>query len=464
MNKEEVDILLRENVDIILDAMHEELLIADNQGVVLKVNPTFEQVYGISIEEATGSTVFQLEEAGYFAPSIVALVLRRKSEVTMPQKTRRGEDILVTAIPIFDEEKNIKFVVSFSRDITEITRLQARFCQLNNKVEKYEREIQRLRKKANGEQKILSESPEMEEIMATINQVADFDVNVLLLGASGVGKTMLAREIHKRSRRCCGPFVDINCAAIPDTLLESELFGYEEGAFTGAGKGGKKGLVEMAEGGTLLLDEISEMPMTLQAKLLKTIQDKEIVRVGGTKTVAVDFRLLTATNKDLEQMVDEGSFRRDLYYRLNVVSLNIPTLKERQKDIVPLSQFFLKEFNERYDKEKEFHPNALEAFMEYHWPGNVRQLANVIERVAVTTNENVLTCQMLPPSLTCSEKSKKDVEGDLTLALEAFEGEIIRGAYEKYKSSTEVGKALNISQPTAYRKIKKYVDGEVIQR
>ena len=289
-------------------------------------------------------------------------------------------------------------------------------------------------------------------------------MNVLLLGASGVGKTMLAREIHKRSRRCCGPFVDINCAAIPDTLLESELFGYEEGAFTGAGKGGKKGLVEMAEGGTLLLDEISEMPMTLQAKLLKTIQDKEIVRVGGTKMVAVDFRLLTATNKDLEQMVDEGSFRRDLYYRLNVVSLNIPTLKERQKDIVPLSQFFLKEFNERYDKEKEFHPNALEAFMEYDWPGNVRQLANVIERVAVTTNENILTCQMLPPSLSCSEKAKKDVEGDLTLALEAFEREIIRGAYEKYKSSTEVGKALNISQPTAYRKIKKYVGGEIIQK
>lgn len=461
MNKQEVDNLLKENVDIILDTMHEELLIADGKGVVLKVNPTFEQVYGVSVEEATGSTVFQLEEDGYFAPSIVALVLRKKAEVTMPQKTNKGEDILVTATPIFDEEKNIKFVVSYSRDITEITRLQARFCQLNNKVAKYEQEIRQLRNITAEKRNILSESPEMQQIMATINKVADFDVNVLLLGASGVGKTMLAKEIHRQSRRCTGPFIDINCAAIPDALLESELFGYEEGAFTGAGKGGKKGLVELAAGGTLLLDEISEMPLTLQAKLLKTIQDKEIVHVGGTKPVGVDFRLITATNKDLEMMADEGAFRSDLYYRLNVVSLIIPLLKNRQKDIVPLSQLFLQEFNEKYNKKKEFHPKTLELFMEYDWPGNVRQLANVIERVAVTTDENVITEDMLPDSLRAVGKHKSFVEGDLQLAIEAFEGEIIRTAYEKYGSTTVVGKVLNISQPTAHRKIKKYISDNI---
>lgn len=463
MNKQEVDNLLKDNVGIILDTMHEDLLIADENGVVIKVNPSFEQVYGISVEKVTGMTVFQLEEEGYFTPSIIAIVLRKKIEVTMPQKTRRGEDILVTAIPIFDKEKNIKFVVSYSRDISEITRLQTRFCQLNNKVAKYEQEIQRLRKRTGGESNILSESPAMEEIMATINQVADFDVNVLLLGASGVGKTMLAKEIHRQSRRCSGPFVDINCAAIPDTLLESELFGYEEGAFTGAGKGGKKGLVEMAEGGTLLLDEISEMPLTLQTKLLKTIQDKEIVRVGGTNGIPVDFRLLAATNRDLEQMAEEGTFRKDLYYRLNVVSLNIPPLKERHEDIVPLTRLFLKEFNEKYHKKKELHPKAMEALMEYDWPGNVRQLANVIERVAVTTDQDVITCQMLPSSILCSEDAPHPLEGDLAMAIELYEGEIVRNAYEKYKSSTEVARALNISQPTAHRKIKKYVTDMDIQ-
>ncbi|MGI6767131.1 MAG: sigma-54 interaction domain-containing protein [Lentihominibacter sp.] len=458
MNKLQVKELLRDNVDIILNTMHEELLIADDKGVVIKVNPTFERVYGLSMEEAIGSTVFQLEEAGYFAPSIVAMVLRKKTEITMPQKTRKGEDILVTATPIFDDKKNIIFVVSYSRDITEITRLQARFCQLNNKVAEYEKEIRRLRKDATKEKRILCESLEMQKIMTTINQVADFDVSILLLGDSGVGKTMLAKEIHKRSRRCCGPFIDINCAAIPDTLLESELFGYEEGAFTGAGKGGKKGLVELAEGGTLLLDEISEIPLTLQAKLLKTIQDKEIVRVGGVKTIAVDFRLLAATNRDIEKMTEEGKFRQDLFYRLNVVSLNIPPLKDRQKDIVPLSQLFLREFNDKYNQEKEFHPKVLDIFMEYDWPGNVRQLANAIERVAVTTEENVITSQMLPASLLLGGKPKRTVEGDLNVALKAFEGEIIREAYAKHKSSTEVAKALNISQPTAYRKIKEYIE------
>ncbi len=273
----------------------------------------------------------------------------------------------------------------------------------------------------------------MEEIMATINQVADFDVNVLLLGASGVGKTMLAKEIHRQSRRCSGPFVDINCAAIPDTLLESELFGYEEGAFTGAGKGGKKGLVEMAEGGTLLLDEISEMPLTLQTKLLKTIQDKEIVRVGGTNGIPVDFRLLAATNRDLEQMAEEGTFRKDLYYRLNVVSLNIPPLKERHEDIVPLTRLFLKEFNEKYHKKKELHPKAMEALMEYDWPGNVRQLANVIERVAVTTDQDVITCQMLPSSILLASQDPPlpyPLEGDSAMTIERYEGEIVRNTYE----------------------------------
>lgn len=457
MNNDEIRTALMEELDNILDTIHEDLLITDDKGYVLKVSPTFEDVYGIKQEEAIGMTVYQLEESGYFKPSIIAVALKENKKVTLQQKNNKNRDILVTASPIFQPNNKIKFVVSYSRDITEMIQLQKQFSTLVNKIEKYEAEIDELKRKNDVAGNIVFESKQIKDIVETINRIADFDVNVLLTGPSGVGKTMFAKEIHRKSNRNNNTFVDINCAAIPETLLESELFGFEKGSFTGANTNGKIGLIELADNGTLLLDEISEMPLNLQAKLLKTIQDKEIKRIGGTKIIKVNFRLIVATNRNLEQLVSQGAFREDLYYRLNVVNIDIPPLKDRTKDIMPLCNYFLNKFNKKFNVKKQFNANTLVALLKYDWPGNVRELANVIERAIVTSEGEDIKKDILPKKISRLKSIDGENYDSLQHAIEELEGEMIRAAYEKYATSEKVGKALKISQATAYRKISKYV-------
>lgn len=449
--------VLAENFDAIFDAIHDDLLISDGQGIVLRVSPTFEDVYGVDGDYVVGKSIYELEEEGVFTPSIIAKVLEKKEKITMQQRNRTARRIVVTATPVFDEKGKIQLVVSFSRDITEMVELQRQYTQLENKIEQYTEEINQLRQKAAIEDGVIGKSRQMVDILETIHRVADFDANILFLGPSGVGKTMLSKIVHQQSKRNKGPFIDINCAAIPEHLLESELFGYERGSFTGAGSKGKVGLIELANGGTLLLDEISEMPLSLQAKLLKTIQDKVITRVGGTKAIKVDFRLITASNRNLEDFAKKGLFRKDLYYRLNVIQIQIPSLRERRDDILPLIDYFTEKNNEKYGLHKSFQPHALEALVNYSWPGNVRELSNIVERALMTSEGDQIQREALPAEvLKEEEKQTRDVN-DLNKAIEEFEGELIRDAYRKYGSSIGVGKALGISQPTAYRKIQKYI-------
>ncbi len=449
--------VLAENFDAIFDAIHDDLLISDGQGIVLRVSPTFEDVYGVDGDYVVGKSIYELEEEGVFTPSIIAKVLEKKEKITMQQRNRTARRIVVTATPVFDEKGKIQLVVSFSRDITEMVELQRQYTQLENKIEQYTEEINQLRQKAAIEDGVIGKSRQMVDILETIHRVADFDANILFLGPSGVGKTMLSKIVHQQSKRNKGPFIDINCAAIPEHLLESELFGYERGSFTGAGSKGKVGLIELANGGTLLLDEISEMPLSLQAKLLKTIQDKVITRVGGTKAIKVDFRLITASNRNLEDFAKKGLFRKDLYYRLNVIQIQIPSLRERRDDILPLIDYFTEKNNEKYGLHKSFQPHALEALVNYSWPGNVRELSNIVERALMTSEGDQIQREVLPAEvLKEEEKQTRDVN-DLNKAIEEFEGELIRDAYRKYGSSIGVGKALGISQPTAYRKIQKYI-------
>lgn len=455
--REAVTKLLEEHFDAIFDAIHDDLLISDGEGVVLRVSPAFEERYGVDQERVVGKSVYELEAEGIFKPSVIAKVLEKKEKITMQQKNSRKRNIVVTATPVFDEKDRIRLVVSYSRDITEMMELQEQYSQLENKIEQYTEEINQLRQKAALENGVIGHSKEMEHILETIRRIADFDANILILGPSGVGKTMLAKIAHQQSKRRKGPFIDINCAAIPEHLLESELFGYEKGSFTGAGPNGKVGLIELANEGTLLLDEISEMPLGLQAKLLKTIQDKVLTRIGGTKEIKVDFRLITASNRNLEEAAKKGLFRKDLYYRLNVIQIQIPSLRERRDDILPLIDYFTEKNNEKYGLHKSFQPHALEALVNYSWPGNVRELSNIVERALMTSEGDQIQREALPAEvLKEEEKQTRDVN-DLNKAIEEFEGELIRDAYQKYGSSIGVGKALGISQPTAYRKIQKYI-------
>mgnify|MGYP001280693153 CR=1 FL=1 len=449
--------VLIENFDAIFDAIHDDILISDGEGMVLRVSPTFEDMYGVDQEHVVGKSVYELEKAGIFKPSVIARVLEKREKITMQQQNRTNRRIVVTATPVFGDDGEIKLVVSYSRDITEMVELQNQYMQLENKIEQYTEEINQLRQKAALENVVIGKSPQMVNILETIRRVADFDANILFLGPSGVGKTMLAKIVHQQSKRKKGSFIDINCAAIPEHLLESELFGYEKGSFTGAGNKGKVGLIELANGGTLLLDEISEMPLSLQAKLLKTIQDKVITRVGGTKEIKVDFRLITASNRDLEEAAGRGTFRKDLYYRLNVIQIQIPSLRERKDDIIPLIDFFTEKNNRKYGLHKEFHPRALEALVNYSWPGNIRELSNIVERASMTCEGDVIPKDLLPQEVLREQTKGVREVNNLNKAVEEFEGDLIRQAYKKYGSSIEVGKALGISQPTAYRKIQKYV-------
>ncbi|MCB6993866.1 sigma 54-interacting transcriptional regulator [bacterium 210820-DFI.6.37] len=450
---------LKEHFDEIIDAVSDDLLISDGHGTVLRVSPSFEEVYGINNEDALGKTVFELEKEGYFKPSIIAEVLRQKVKLTMAQKTKTGRDIVVTATPVYDKEGEIRFVVSFSRDITEVVTLQKRYSRLEHKIERYKGEISKLRRDSSTSD-FVSNSASMEKIMSIVSQVADYDINVLLLGDSGVGKTSLARKIHKMSERAGNAFVDINCAAIPENLLEAELFGYEKGSFTGADSKGKIGLIEMAHKGTLFLDEISELPLRLQAKTLKAIQDKVITRVGGINAIKVDFRLIAASNRDLDEYVNQGLFRKDLYYRLNAIKIRIPSLAERRDDIIPLINYFLDHFNEKYGRDKSISPQAMELLCAYDWPGNVREISNVIERVYITSSNGMILDRELPEELTRqkdSEQAPFEFRGGLNEAICQLEKQMVTEAFEKYGTTTGVARCLNISQPTASRKVMKYI-------
>ncbi|MFM1653832.1 sigma 54-interacting transcriptional regulator [Brevibacillus sp. B_LB10_24] len=452
----ELDKLNRE-LDAIIENSHDAIYITDKQGTTVKTNSAIERITGIPKEYYLGKNTRALMQRGILKDSVTFKVLKQRRPVTVLQKNFAGKETLLTGTPVFNEAGEVEKVVTNIRDLSELNQLHDELKKALELNDQYRKELEKIKSKARFDPDVIVESKYMLDIYEMADRIADFDATVLILGETGVGKDVLARHLYSSSSRYeNGEFIKVNCGAIPQDLLESELFGYEAGAFTGASRFGKPGLFELADKGVLFLDEVGELPLSLQVKLLRVLQEKQIQRVGGTKSKNVDVRLIAATNRDLKEMVEQGTFREDLYYRLNVIPIYVPPLRKRKEDILPLVQFFLQHFQEKYRITKEFSRGVKDFFYEYHWPGNVRELSNLVERLILIVPSDVITLEDLPEEYRektahpgSKSKSLKDV-------IELTEREILAKAVQKFDTTYKIAKELGTSQPTIVRKLKKY--------
>lgn len=447
----------------ILEGSYDGILVTDGDGKILLVNSSYERVAAIKREDMWGKTMRDLINPVWMPNSVCYVVAEQKQAVSKRQVTKDGRNIIVTGMPIFDKKGEVKKVVINARDISEIYELREELLRekkLNRTyLENYKEFIEKNQDDSNC---ILAVSQPMQEILALAKRVANFQTTVLVLGESGVGKECVASYIHNNSIRKDKPFITINCGAIPENLLESELFGYEKGAFTGANQYGKAGLLEVANGGTVFLDEIGETSLDLQVKLLRFLETKEVRRVGAVDGKIVDVRIVAATNRDLDSMVEEGTFRDDLFYRLNVVRIKVPPLRKRIADIGPLSMMFLFQYNKRYNQNKELTMDVIKELEKYNWPGNIRQLKNVIENMVVVSNNEYLQTEDLPWNKEKNTGRKivsmlEDTE-NLTLmeATELLEKTMLEKAKIKFQTTRAIADSLGVDQSTIVRKLKKY--------
>ena len=379
------------NKDLIIDLFNSLDLgvhILDKNGITVLYNQKCEEIEGMESTWIVGSDMKILVRDGIYSESVGLEAIKKRKKIS---KTQRVNDryIFSTAVPIFKDKRLINVVVSVV-DMTSMEDLKEKLIEVESMNSKIQRELESLKKFDSEDNPFISKSKVMETIKLLALRISGVDSNILIEGESGVGKGVLSKFIHNKSDRKDGPFIKIDCGSLAPSLIESELFGYVEGSFTGAKKQGRKGLIELSQGGTLFLDEIGELPLNLQVKLLAVIQEKKLQRVGGNKLIDIDTRIIAATNRDLSKMVDDGKFRMDLYYRLKVVYIEIPPLRERKEDIVPLIELFLMRLNDKYDFKKTVSSEAMKILLEYDWPGNVREIENEIERLIVTTSSDII--------------------------------------------------------------------------
>ncbi len=449
----------------ILESIYDDFTIINKDGIIEKVLPNFESVYGVPSKEAIGSTIFEMEHRKIFNPCISARVMKSNKPETMLQVTKNNKYLMCAAVPIFSDNNELEKIISYTRDVEKYELLEEEHRKLQDTMTSYLVQLEQLKQEYKKNSKIIGVSQKIKNLIHTAMKVAKFDATVFINGESGVGKNMLADLIHSSSKRADAPFICINCGAIPEHLLESELFGYEKGAFTGAGQAGKAGLIELADHGTLFLDEICDLPLHMQVKLLKVIQEKKVIRVGGVVEKSIDFRLIAATNKNVEKMVEQGTFREDLYYRLNVLSLTVPPLRERKEDIFPLINHFTKKFNEQYEINHVFTNSAINYMEAYCWPGNIRELENVVERTILTADDYSITEEQLPYYIYSNEHPHNVSKKSRTLKqiLEDVEKEVLLDSYERNGTTTKVAIELGVSQPTVSVKLNKYFKGKNIK-
>ncbi|XRG79376.1 sigma 54-interacting transcriptional regulator [Rossellomorea sp. GAMAL-10_SWC] len=432
----------------ILDNSPNEFYVLDKDARIVYINKACERHYGIKLKDVVGKSNDELISKEYWKPLILPRLFKEKKTVIMKQISYVGKEIITTAIPLLNDQQEIELIITTSQD-----------ASYKDLYIPDEQEINEATQAENYKNNIITNNKEMSNIVKICEKVAKVDATVLIQGESGTGKGVIAKYIHQKSSRNKAPFLSLNCATIPEELLESELFGYKDGAFTGATKGGKQGLLELADGGTVFLDEIGDISPKVQAKLLKVIQEFEFMPVGGKQPKKVNIRILSATNRNLYEMVQNKEFREDLYYRLHVVNLKIPPLRERKEDIIPLTYHFLSEFNRKHQMNTIISEEALNTFYNYSWPGNIRQLENMLESLVVTS-DGFIKVQDLTDLLIENKKENPvdEVISDCSLlaSLEEVEKNIVINSYTKYRNTRKVADDLEISQSKAARLVRKY--------
>lgn len=446
---------------IIGDAPSDGIYMIDSNGIITAVNKAFTKMTGISEKDAIGQDADVMFGNSLGTKNIATLCMGTKALAEKKKisnvATINNQKIVITSSPTFNEWGEITQVLTVLRDVTELLRMQGQLEYSEKLTERYKNELNYFRQKEAQQSGLLGKSHAMNQVRDIIHQVAQTDVTVLIMGETGVGKEVIANEVYKNSPRKGLPYIKVNCAAIPDTLLESELFGYEKGSFTGALNKDKLGLFEIANTGTLLLDEIGEMPFNLQSKLLRVLQEKEITRIGGSRSIKLDVRIIAATNQKLEEQVASGKFRQDLYYRLNVVAIKVPPLRTRQEDIPILAKYFLDKSNEKYKINKRIERSALELMQSYEWPGNVRELENSIEHLVIINNEPVIESSHILQIVNSKNLSSVYLDNtNLTLkeAVNTVERQLIERTLKTHGSTHKAARVLGVSQPTVFRKMR----------
>jgi len=448
----------------VFESSSDGIWICDHEGRVININQASEKLGGLRQKEIVGKKVSEIIKDGLYSDYVTDEVIRTKQMVSQLQYIKNtNKTVLCTGIPVLDDAGDLSLVVINERDITLLEAMRMQLEETRKETEKYKDRLSELSMQEIKEQRVIAKSEKMQEIMRTTLKIAHMEVTgILILGESGTGKGLLAKFIHNCGKRKLKPFIQINCAALPENLLEAELFGYEKGAFSGAGSKGKLGLIELAHEGTLFLDEIGDLSFSLQAKLLKYLDDHEVMRLGSTQSKTIDSIVIAATNQDLENLVQERRFREDLFFRLNTISLNLPPLRERTEDIFDLANHFLQDYNRKYKQKKTISPLTLSLVQAYPFRGNVRELKNLIKK-AIIMSEGKRIDQYILGSIgnefldEWSQTTPKEKGiNNLSDVLATLEKEMLKAAKRQCRTTRDMAKFLNISQPSVIRKLKQH--------